>query len=669
MRAAIRLAGGSLLVLGLLPFHRLLAGVPGPAASTFHAWGTGYAPNALAACLAVALLGALLLPVVGRLSGRLETTEVRTPPARADALAWGAGVAGALAAWAFAAVVLSGGPLLVDGVVQIVQGTLLASGRVGIPPEVPVSFFHFQYLAPSSAGWTSQYPPGHAAFLALGHVLGAPALVGPLLHGVTAWLGVRVARRLLPEGGVGLWVGAALLALSPLAVAPAGSYMSHTPAALLALAAVAAALRWGEGGGLRWGLAAGGALGALACVRPYTALYTTIPALMVPWLRPGRSPRDVMRYVGALGAGALPGVAVLMAVNAALFGGALTFGYEAAQGPGHGLGFHTDPWGVPYTPKLALAYAVTELQAAGVELAGVPLPLTPLIGLALLAGAVRGGGARLLLTWALAPVLAGFLYWHHDLSMGPRLISDAAPAWALLAGWSAGGLATPGRWTAYRRSLLVGAVLLAGVYAPMRLAGYRGRTMATAVPEGTPAVSDPSLVFVHGSWEGRLGARLAERGTREDALRRILGGYTSCQIQRYLDDADARGDSGAAPPDPGPEAARGRGLLERRMPSGSVVRTYEGEELTRACRRQAESDFRGILGLPDVIWRGGVPGAEGDGPMYLRDMGPDRNPIALSAYPDRQAWLLAPLEPGGIPMLLPYAEGMARLWPGDGTSP
>lgn len=675
---ATRVTGWGILLLTVLPLGAPLRNASGPAAAQFEAWRADRTAPVAAAVALVLVLGALLAPALRRLHRPAPPRDVGgrsavgLPPVGRDGIAAGAAIAAAAAAWAFSYFALGAGPYLVDGTTQLVQARLFAAGNVAIAEDAPTAFFHFQYLAESSRGWTSQYPPGFALLLALGIALGTASVVGPVLHGLTAWLGVRLVRRMFPRDTVLLIAAAALFVASPFALALAGAYMNHGASALLGLAGVAAALRWAGDRRWLWATVAGASLGAMATIRPLSALSIGVVVAAGPWLlgaAPPSRPR-IASWFGGLTAGAILPVAGLLAYNQMLFGAPLAFGYEAAQGPSHGLGFHDDPWGARYTPLLALAYSSTELEALGHELAGAPLPLTVMIGA--VAALSRQAGARILfvLLWALAPVIAGLFYWHHDLSMGPRLLADAAPAWILATAWMVGRMwngprgasateTLPSLRMAFMRGVVVAAGMVALAGTPVRLVGYGTRADTAA------ASIDPepgSIVFVHGPWSARIGARLVERGARVDVVRQLARRYTNCELQRFLDGTEAGRDRFRLPATESRAGAPAeRRLVERRMPSGSVILTYSGEALTPACRREAESDFRGVIELPRLIWRGDLPGAERGRAMFARDMGPDRNGRLLAAYPEREAWLLVRREDRSL-ALLPYADGMTRVW-------
>lgn len=591
------------------------------------------------------------------------------PSAGAFALLAGA-LAAALATWVSLGV-LARQPILLDGVSQLVQARYFAAGRLAGPRLEDPAFWQFQFMVPSDAGWTSQYPPGFPALLALaGHVL--PLwLVGPLVLGCAVALVALVAERLCADDPVVGRLGVALTAFSPFLAFHAAGYMSHVLALALVALAMHASLR-ARGGRWQWALLCGVALGAAFAARPYTAVALGLVATGGAWLLlPSGRALDARAWAARLGAvalGAAPFVLAVLAYNRRLFGGALEFGYTAGEGPGHGIGFHVDPWGNPYGAREALGYTAADLQGLSLDLLQSPLPVALLVALYLLAARRLAPGVRVVAAWALVPVLAQALYWHHDLFMGPRLLYEAGPAWCLLFAAGAVGLvrALPesGSWWGLRRVGVAGTVafslLLALLYSgPGKLLSYRTVAVQSGMNVTAPTVGRPAVVFVHSTWEDRVAARLAAAGMRVDSIRAALLHNSTCQVELYVDRLAAAGPRASALRFSGDPAHPLRSL---RMPSGSIVRTYPGEKLEPRCRREAASDYEGAVGLPPLLWQGDLPGLDGAGAMFVRDLGPERNAELIGRFPEREPRTLTRRE-GGI-VVEPYEVGEGRLWKG-----
>ncbi len=686
-----RVVGGALLLVALLPLHRLLLldGARGPEAE-FIRVANGYGVPIWVGGGAVLVAAVVVAALVG--PGRVEGLA-RRAGRRLSALP-GPGFAAALALLSggltllFSLRVLEGKPNLVDAAAQLTHARYLAAGRWAGPALPDGGFWDFQYMLETAGGWVSQYPPAHPVLLALGLRLGGPWLVGPVLMAVTVFFTARVADGLFSaprERAVGR-LGAVLLATSPLLVGLSGAQMSHvTPAAFAAVAAWAA-LRAHPGGGRGrawgWALVAGAAVGMAVLARPLSGLLLGAAATLGVWWAVPEEGKGVGRggwshRLGGLAAGGAPFAALFALYNRHFFGSPLQLGYVAAQGPRHGLGFHEDPWGRMYGPVEAVGYTAGELRALGLDLVGTPLSAVAVVGIFLLVAPAVGRRVWLLLAWSLVPVLAAAFYWHHDLFMGPRMISETAPAWCLLVAMAAVGLVRlpvlSGEGRARFRAGVILALVLSGAAAwvyttPRRLLshGSQARRAGWHVEAPTPP-GGPALVFVHGSWQGRLGARMAALEIREDSIRSALAYNATCRVERVVAALETSGEGrrqvllGALrfePEDGGPPAS----LRPITLPSGSVVLVVPGEELPRECRREGASDTRGVVGLPQLLWQGDLPGLPGGGAMFVRDLGPGRNARLRERFPDRTPWLLVPASPGASPSLFRYEEAMEVLW-------
>jgi hypothetical protein len=91
------------------------------------------------------------------------------------------------------------------------------------------------------------------------------------------------------------------------------------------------------------------------------------------------------------------------------------------------------------------------------------------------------------------------------------------------------------------------------------------------------------------------------------------------------------------------------------------IRVRVGETPTPACLREARSDRTGILDLAPYLWRGDLPDGAARGALFVRDLGPERNARLIAAHPGRQPFMYVAWAERGA-RLLPYREGVARLW-------
>lgn len=669
LRTGVALAVGSL---SILPVWRLLdrpgTGLAGAATAAMTSAYSGFLWAGAALLVIPALLAARAVQPgsVDRMARRVSTLLTsRSTSAFAGLVA----ALAFIAALAFGRFALAGQPNLVDAMTQLLHARFLAGGSLAGPGSEYGAFWMPQQSVFTPHGWVSQYPPGHAALLALGLRAGVPWAIGPAMFGVTAFFTALAAERLLPDGRATARLGALLVALSPFLIAHAGAWMNHTSAAAFGAIAVWCASR-SPGGRTRWAIAAGAAVGAMFTIRPLSAL--TLAAVITLWLGWQRLRQDrggvgrAASVVPVVLIGALPFGLLVAAYNAYFFGSPTTFGYDAALGPAGALGFGVDPWGNTFGVTQAVAYTSAELTTLSQFLLETPLPLVALIATWLALTPRLEAGERLIAGWALAPLAAQLAYWHHGLFMGPRMLNESAPAWCLLAAialpWLVAKLPvrleTLGPYSPRVFGATLGVVgLVAGLVAlaPMRLASYAQRPAAPAAALSAPT---PALVFVHGGWTSRLAARLAASGMRLDSVETALRQNPTCAVQTWL---DARGDGALLPTLDFERRATGLPAQVEVSP-GNRIRVAPGERLSGECARQAASDRLGTIDVTPLLWLGSVPGRDRAGITIVRDLGPALNGELIRAEPGRTAWVLATRSPDSPPALVPYDEAMRALW-------
>jgi hypothetical protein len=539
-------------------------------------------------------------------------------------------------------------------------------------------FWHIQHTIVTPNGWVSQYPPGHIVLLAAGFRLGAVWAVGPVLAAITVFFTALSAERLLPSNRAVARFGAVLASVSPFLIGLASAYMNHITAAAFGTLAIYLALRT-RAGHSTWAVPTGAALAWTFGTRPLSALAFGAVVAFGIWITEGErgklSIRRWLTWVGGACAGAAPFMAALGIYNAHFFGSPFRFGYSIALGPATSLGFHRDPWGNWYGPLEALAYTSTDLLALSLNLLETPVPIVPLIGVFIILARKFSAGERIIIAWALVPVLANVFYWHHGLFMGPRMLNEVAPAWALLAAVAAVGLirSIPGNHyllgTRYSSRIAVGSYLLVGgtvgitVLAPMRLLSYGGDWQASArlTIEET---SEPSLVFIHGGWSARAEMMLASGGMRLDSVETALRQNSTCRVHDfaitfYTGSEEEIAEAGAKLD----FVPRSNGLPPSvEISPGSSIRVSHNERLSERCKHEIFADRHGVMDISSLIWQGDLPGLPAKGALYVRDMGPEINARLIHRFPERTPLVLYTTGHESQPQLVPYEEGMTAIW-------
>ena len=673
-----RILGAALILLVVAPVWRLLALRAGPASAEAVVLTTRYALLLAQGTILTLVLAGVATWLVG--GAKLESATARCTAVidRLSPVGYGLALAlvSAIATAALSFYLWHGRPALIDALAQFVQARYMAAGLSAGPPGFPYEFWVGANTLVTANGWVSQYPPGHMVILAAGLFLGAVWLVGPLLMASATLFTVLVAERLFPDDRVVARLGGLLFALSPFMLGVAAAYMSHATAAALVCVGAYCSLR-ARDGHPSWALGSGLAVGALFAARPLTAVVSGSVVTVGIWLtHPGTAAgklRFLVTRVAVSLAGALPFLLAVAAYNNRYFGSPLRFGYVAYLGPNHGLGFHPDPFGNPYTPLNALGYTSSDLVALGYTLFRTSISAVLLIGVFLLVARRLSAGARLLTLWAFSLVAVLACYWHHDLMLGPRMLSDAAPAWCVLAALAAVGLV---RLIPADRSLFqgriplrawIGTALLAAWAAGLVLLAPRDlsslKRILVATPEA-PASSYPTIVFVHDSWDSRMVGRLIAAGMRADSVAVALAQNSSCRLHEFVNAYEASqrdaGDRVLPHLELGHAVTDGSELT--RLTSGVLVRALPNEVLTPECLREADADSGGRVPLLPLVWQGDLPGIAGSGAMYVRDLGPVANAELLRRFPGRRPVVLLRRPPENVPALVRYEVGMELLW-------
>jgi len=677
-----RTVGGGLLLLVVVPSWKLLSAKPSPIAQEAVRLTDSYA--------AMLLKGTAFVVILASLTAFLLPPEIFERPFQRAAkriCSWRTGrfaivlgmVSGFLTV-GFSYYVWRMKPVLIDALAQFLHARYLAEGMLAGPPGWPYEFVVSANTLVTENGWVSQYPIGHAVVLGLGFTVGAVWLICPLLMALAVAFTCLTAERLFPDDRMAARTGALLFAFSPYLMALAASHMSHvTAAALLSVAAYCALRARDEG--WPWALPAGLAVGAAFGTRSVSALVIGAVLTVGTWLT-GLSVRErpgsfVLARMAAALIGALPAGLAVAAYNAHFFGSPFEFGYTASLGPNHGLGFHPDPFGNSFGPIEGLAYTASDLATLGYFLLRTPLSAVLVAGIFLLVARRLSNGTKLVTVWALSLVVPFAFYWHHDLLLGPRLLSDAAPAWCLLSAVAALGLvrmSPPDRLLIRNRfsprvfvgaALSISVLLAVGYFIPSDLRNY---AHAFARSPSPPSAESPTLVFVHGSWNGRIVATLLGSRMRGDSVNFAVSQNSTCRVHEFAVSyaRRARGVSTSVLPVLTFAAGDTDGSQPTTLPGGVVVLARPDEQLSPDCEIQSRSDIGGAVPLMPLLWQGDLPGGPARGAMFVRDMGPEANARLIERLRRRQVGVLYRRPEDGAVVLSPYDEAMAALW-GEGT--
>jgi len=542
--------------------------------------------------------------------------------------------------------VFSGRPLLIDEVAQLWQAQRFAEGRLSLPVPAQREFFSFLHLVDIGDRVYAQFPPGGPFMLALGLLVGAPWLVGPLCGAVMAVLFARLAHAAEPAASSRWITGAAILfAVTPFAVFMFASHMNHVTALVWILAAVVSltALTQSDHDRPRaWpAVALGLSLGVAATIRPLDAFAFALPAAVWLLSRAGRS-RARWAEIVVAGIGVAVPFAAMMYVNAQTTGHPLRFGYEVLWGTTHGLGFHAAPWGEPHTPLRGLALASLYQWRLQQYLFETPFPSLLLPVIALVGWRRVGALDRYLLAAGGLVVAFYLLYWHDGFYLGPRFVLPLLPVLVL---WTARlpQLIRERAPSIHARRAAMSVLVFGAVGAlvfnlPVRVNSYRAglTSMRTDYAAEAAAVGvRDALVFVRESWGAQLVARLWGLGVSRPMAESVYRGTDSCHLEQELTRLEVEGVRGAA--------AEGRLAVLLAADSAHVEkstltpdpteRVRPGVAYTPVCLQRIADDRAGFLHYAPLRL------VTSGGNIYARDLHA-RDSLLLAEYPSRPVYLL-----------------------------
>ena len=585
--------------------------------------------------------------------GRTADRTGLVGPPRAALVAVVAGLVYAvIAKW-----ILSGRPLLIDEIAQVWQARVYASGRLSVPSTGHPEFFGVANLVDHGGRVFSQFPAGGPAMLALGSLLHAEWLVGPVAAALGVWWWAAVLRR-TGEPQPSATNALLLLAFAPFAMFMSGSHMNHVTTLTWVLGGMAglALVTTSERPRPLAALGLGLAFGVAATIRPLDAFAFGFPAGGWLFLRALRDRRRAMECGLAAVGMALP-IAALLVVNARTTGDPLTFGYTLLWGRGHELGFHQPPWGPPHTPARGLALLNSYLLHLQVRFLETPWP-SLLPALAVLAMGSRLRPFDRYLATGSALLLGGYwAYWFNGYYLGPRFVYLLVPFAALLTARCGtmirerlGGGSLGHRIWIF--SAGTGAVLALGLNIPLRAKQYANAFQTPRYPVAEAAAAAGArnaLVLVRESWGAQLVVRMWGLGVPASTEEFVYWRTDMCAMTetvRALERAGLR-DSAAAAALMALTADSSR-VVDAVLSIDKTERVLPGSGYTPYCRARLAEDARGFTLYAPLILE------DRTGNIYVHDQH-ERDTLMLARYPDRPVFLYAPADTmqGTAPRFVP----------------
>jgi hypothetical protein len=536
---------------------------------------------------------------------------------------------------------LSGRPLQIDEIVQVMQARIFAEGGITRAADAYPEFFSALNVVDMDGKVYSQFPPGGPLMLLPGVLAGMTWLTGPVFGSVAViafWLLVRRT-----EASPSIALGATmLLAFAPFTAFMAGSHMNHVPTmawlclALLGLRSITSRANAGVLVGFLTGLC----LGLIVSIRPVDGAAFALPAGF--WLLVRTIQRKTpLGCLLASGVGVALPVAGVLWFNAATTGSATLFGYELLWGASHGLGFHQAPWGIKHTPMRGVELVNVYFLRLQNYLFETPLPsLVPAMAALALTRKVSAFDRYLLAGSALL-VGGYFAYWHDGFFLGPRFFYLLVPALVL---WTARlpSIARD-RFPTLRldRYVLlvyaVSALVAAVVSLPVRARQYARGVLLTRMDYLEPATTagvENALILVRESWGSQLIARLYGLGvarSEADALYRTID---TCELDSAITGLERSHVRGAPALDRlRPLSSDSLQVLSSTLSPDHTERMRPGSTYSPTCQRRIVEDRGGYAFFAPLLARD--PGSN----IYARELHA-RDTVLVQRYSDRPVYLL-----------------------------
>lgn len=319
-------------------------------------------------------------------------------------------------------------PHVVDSIAQLFHAKIFAMGKLTVPSPPMPEFFELLHMI-NNGQWYSQFPPGHAALLMPGVLLDVPWLINPLLGSGTVVLIYKLGVELYGEG---MGRVSALLALaSPFLLFMSAEMMNHTSAMFFFTLFVLYFVKAFKERRVPFAVVAGGGLGMLICIRPYTAVGLSLPFLLYGVYSFFRERRNLAFPALAFVVATSMFVMLLLLFNDRTNGSPFVFGYQVLWGSGVLPGLGNAGWGKPLTFVQGMLNGLDNVLGLQKYLFEWPLP--SLLPLAVLVwGRNLNLWDRLLIATVLCLTIAYCFYWFQHWLYGPRFLFELTPFLVLL---------------------------------------------------------------------------------------------------------------------------------------------------------------------------------------------------------------------------------------------
>lgn len=324
-------------------------------------------------------------------------------------------------------------PHINDEIVYLFQAKIFKLGKLYFPSACGKEFFNFTHMI-NNGKWYSQYPPGYPILLVFGLLLNAPWLVNPLFAAFSIITFFYLGKEIYDKK-VGI-LSAVLGSISIWFLLMSSTMMSHTSCMFFTTLFLLFLFRSLKNPSFANGMLAGLGLGMALLIRPYTALFISLPFLIFYAARFLKNFKRNLKNAIAFALIGLLSLSLLLMYNYFTNGDLFTFGYEVSHGKAHGIGFgktgYTD---IPHTVFLGFTQVFNYLGSLNKYLFGWPLSsffaIVPLFFLTRINPESRKKDL-ILVSGFFSLLISLFFFWGTYILIGARMIFEALPILLLL---------------------------------------------------------------------------------------------------------------------------------------------------------------------------------------------------------------------------------------------
>ena len=320
-------------------------------------------------------------------------------------------------------------PFNMDSAAEIFTARTLQKGRVSVnpPPQECLDYFAHLGLFVHQGKWISQFPPGHAFTLAIGFLINAAWLIGPVSGALTACLCYRIGQICFDNSTAKTAV--ALFCSSPFVLLYSSEYLNHSTALLFFSVGLYGFVLWWKNNEASAAALSGFGIGYCAITRPLTALGVTLPLALlgIGTILLSRNLRVALQRIISGSCGLIVVVlfiCLFCAYNFYTTGDVLTSGYVAHFGTGHNPGFGVAPNGAQHTIGKGIGSAIENIVLLNRHLFNLPFPSLLFIVTFFLLPNKRLIWDYIFLSLAISLILAYMTYWYHENFFGPRFMFE-----------------------------------------------------------------------------------------------------------------------------------------------------------------------------------------------------------------------------------------------------